>query len=115
MPAYYVVADHNSPAVEVRSTRTGNLLSVVTLPSNIDPKLSMIAAGAGGRFALALFALPKTMIYLLKVSHDGRSAQLTALSIPPVYGNTVVAALALSPDGAKLAIGMQMNNYQATR
>jgi hypothetical protein len=110
MPAYYVVADHNGPAIEVHSTTTGELLSEVTLPAGVDPKLCKITAGLGGRFVLALFALPRTTFYLLKVTDDGRSAQLTALSLPPVPEGEVVEALALSPDGAKLAVAIQIGS-----
>jgi hypothetical protein len=84
MPAYYVVADHNGPAIEVHSTTTGELLSEVALPAGVDPKLREITKGPGGRFVLALFALPRTTFYLLRVTDDGRSAQLTALPVPPI-------------------------------
>lgn len=108
MPAYYVVADHNGPAIEVHSTTTGKLLSEVALPAGVDPKLCEIGKGPGGRFVLALFALPQTTFYLLKVSDQGHSAQLTALPVPPINVGKAVMALALSPDGAKLAVGLQL-------
>ncbi|HET7014553.1 MAG TPA: hypothetical protein VFI65_11615 [Streptosporangiaceae bacterium] len=114
LPPYYIVADHNGPAIEVHSTTTGELLSEVALPAGVDPKLSRIAAGVGGRFVLALFALPRTSFYLLKVTDNGRSAQLSALPAPPVNDSRTVMALALSPDGAKLAVGFQIPNQQGT-
>src|SRR6185437_14903024 len=114
MPAYYVIADHNGPAIEVHSTTTGKLLSEVTLPAGVDPKLCRIAKASGGRFVLALFTLQAINFYLLKVTDQGHSAQLSALSVPPVHGHTIVMSLALSPDGTKLAYGLQLPNSQAT-
>ena len=61
---------------------------------------------------LALFALPNTKFYLLKVSDDGLSAQLTALSVPAA--SSFVTVVAMSPDGKKLAFGAQLNNQQGT-
>ncbi len=108
MPAYYVVADHNGPAVEVHSTTTGKLLSEVTLPAGVDPKLCKIGKGRGGRFVLALLALSRTTFYLLKVSDQGHSAHLSALPAPPVGVGKAVMALAPSPDGTKLAVALQI-------
>jgi hypothetical protein len=109
LPAYYVVADHSTPVVDVRSTTTGQLLSQVTLPENVDPKLCRISKGQDGRFVLALFAIPQTTFYLLTVSDHGRSAQLKALPVAPLKASKSVTALALSPDGAKLAISNQQD------
>jgi hypothetical protein len=114
MPAYYVVADHNGPAIEVRSTTTGELLSSVTLPAGVDPKLCEIAKGPDGQFVLALFALPRTSFYRLKVSDRGLSAQLSKLPVPSIKIGRYVEAVALTPDGAKLAFALQIPNKQGS-
>ncbi|HEY3907697.1 MAG TPA: hypothetical protein VGM14_27595 [Streptosporangiaceae bacterium] len=109
MPPYYVIADFYSPAVEVRSTLTGQILSQVELPAGTDPMMSLISGTGGGRFVLALDVNQKAAFYLLKVSDHGSSAQLTSLPVPALPGK-VVAAIALSPDGSKLAISLQFND-----
>jgi hypothetical protein len=114
MPPYYVIADHNGPDIEVHSSTTGELLSEAPIPANVDPKLCEIAAGRGGRFVLAFFTIPKIEFYQLKVTNQGRSAQLSPMSVSPITGHKNVTALALSSDGAKLAIALELPNAQAT-
>ena len=108
MPPYYVIADHNRPFAEIRSSATGKILTAVPLPAVIDPKMSQIAAaGNGHTFALGLFAISKTRFYLLRVAAGGRSARLTPLPVPPLPAGEVANAIAVSPGGRKLAIAIQ--------
>jgi hypothetical protein len=109
MPPYYVVAGRAIHAVQVRSSITGQILSEVDLPTGSDPKTAQIAGPVGGRFVLGLTVNRKAAFYILKVSDYGRSARLTSLAVPSLPGDKVLTALALSPDGAKLAIGLQFN------
>ena len=108
MPRYYVTVDHLRPVAEVRSAKTGKILSTVALPRRIDPKQSQIAAAGDGRgFALALFSFPRTRFYWLRVSADGRSARLTALPAAALPAGEYADGIAVSPDGSKLAVAIQ--------
>src|SRR5262249_61617398 len=84
MPRYYVTVDHSRPVAKVRDSATGKVRTTVPLPRRIDPKLSQIASAGDGRgFALTVFSFPRTRFYWLRVSADGRSARLTALTAAP--------------------------------
>ena len=81
MPRFYVTVDHFRPVAQVRAAATGKVLTTVSLPRRIDPKMSLVAAAGDGRgFALALAQGPRTRFYWLRVSADGSSARLTALA-----------------------------------
>ena len=113
MPRYYVTMDHFRPVAEVRDSATGKVLSTVALPRRIDPKMSQIAAaGDGRRFALALFSFPQTRFYWLRVSAGGRSARLTALNAAPLPAGDAAAGIAVSPNGSKLAVAIQLSGGQ---
>jgi len=109
LPPYYVIADHNRAVAEIRRSVTGKLLSRVRLPSGTDPKVSQIAAGRPGTFVLALASLPRTRFYLLRVSPGGHGARLTPLAVPSLPAGDFVTALAVSPDGRALAVGLQLD------
>jgi hypothetical protein len=113
MPRYYVTVDHFRPVAEIRATATGKILSTVPLPRRIDPKLSQVAAAGDGRgFALALFSIPRTRFYWLRVSADGRSARLTALTATPLPPGEHADGIALSPGGSRLAVAIQRSGGQ---
>jgi len=113
MPAYYVIADHVRPVAEVRAANTGKILSLVPLPAGIDPKMSQIAAAGNGRtFVLALFSFPRTRFYLLRVAAGGRSARLSLLPLHPLAAAGYPGAIAVSPDGHKLAVAVQPGGGQ---
>jgi hypothetical protein len=113
MPRYYVTVDHFRPVAEVRASATGKVVSTVPLPRRIDPKQSQIAAAGDGRgFALALFSFPRTRFYWLQVSADGRSARLTALNAAPLPAGEYADGIAVSPDGSKLAVAIQLSGAQ---
>jgi hypothetical protein len=113
MPRYYVTVDHFRPVAEVRAAATGRILSTVQLPRRIDPKLSQIAAAADGRgFAMALFSLPRTRFYWLRIAADGRSARLTALNAAPLPPGESADGIAVSPDGSRLAVAIQRSGGQ---
>jgi len=108
MPRYYVTVNHFRPVAEVRASATGKVLSTVPLPRRIDPKMSLVAAaGDGRRFALALAQFPRTRFYWLRVSADGRSAQLTALAAAALPPGEYADGIAVSPGGSKLAVAIQ--------
>jgi len=113
MPRYYVTVDHLRPVAEVRSAKTGKILSTVPLPRRIDPKQSQIAAADDGRgFALTLFSFPQTRFYWLRVSADGHSARLTALNAAPLPPGEYADGIAVSPDGSRLAVAIQRGGGQ---
>jgi hypothetical protein len=108
MPPYYVIAGHGRPAAEIRDSKTGKILRAVPLPAGIDPKMSQIAAaGNGHTFALALFSVSKTQFYLLRVAAGGHSARLAPLPVPPLPAGEYADAIAVSPDGRRLAVAIQ--------
>jgi hypothetical protein len=113
MPRYYVTADHGRPVAEVRDSASGKTLSVVPLPSGIDPKLSQVtAAGNDHTFVLALFTFPRTRFYLMYVAAGGRSARLVSLAIPPMPAGAAADAIAVSAAGRKLAVAVQFSGGQ---
>jgi hypothetical protein len=113
MPRYYVTMDHFRPVAEVRDAATGKVLRTVALPRRIDPKMSQIAAaGDGRRFVLALFSFPRTRFYWLRVSAGGHSARLTALNAAPLPAGDAAAGIAVSPNGSKLAVAIQLSGGQ---
>jgi hypothetical protein len=113
MPPYYVIADHGRPVAEVRGSKTGKILTAVTLPARIDPKTSQIAAAGNGRtFVLALSSFPLTRFYRLHVAAGGHSARLTSLPVPPLPAGEYADAIAVSPDGRKLAVAIQFSGAQ---
>ena len=113
MPRYYVTADHFRPVAEVRDSATGKVLATVALPHRIDPKVSQVAAAGDGRtFALALLEYPRTRFYRLRVSADGRAAQLTVLNVAPLPPGEFADGVAVSPDGSRLAVAVQDSGGQ---
>jgi hypothetical protein len=113
MPAFYVVADHNRPAAYVRDSATGRLRSTVLLPAGTDPKLTQVtAAGDDRTFVLALFSLARgTHFYALRITASGQSAGLTPLAIRPLPAGEAVDAVALTPDGKRLAVAIQSGGW----
>ena len=109
MPPFYVVADHNQLAAYVRDSATGRLRSTVRLPAGTDPKLTQVtAAGDDRTFVLALFSLARgTRFYELRITASGQSAGLRPLAIPPLSTREAADAVALTPDGTRLAVAIQ--------
>ena len=113
MPRYYVTTDHVRPVAEVRDSATGKTLSVVRLPGGIDPKMSQVAAaGNDHTFVLALFSFPRTRFYLMRVAAGGHSARLASLTVPPLPAGAVADAVAVSADGSRLAVSVQLSGGQ---
>ena len=96
MPAYYVITEDNSSVVEVRSTTTGELLSEVNSASERRHEAGQDRRRPPRPVRARALAVPQTKFYLLKVSDDGHSAQLTALSVPPA-ANDFVTVVATEP------------------
>jgi hypothetical protein len=109
MPRFYVVADHGQPAADVRYSATGRLASRVWLPAGTDPKVTQVTAAADDRtFIIALFSLSAgTRFYELRISASGQSAGLSPLPVPPLPAGESADAIALTPDGTRLAVASQ--------
>ncbi len=113
MPPFYVVADLGRPVADVRDSATGRLLSAVRLPAGTDPKLTQVTAARDDRtFVLALFSLTRgTRFYELRITASGHSARLTLLAIPPLPVGEGTDAIALTPDGARMAVAIQADGH----
>ena len=112
MPPFYVVADqtdHIRLAAYVRDSATGRLLQHGPAASGTDPKLTQLtAAGDDRTFVLALFSLARgTRFYELRITASGQSAGLRPLAIPPMPAREAADAIALTPDGTRLAVAIQ--------
>lgn len=116
MPLFYVVADHNRPAADVRDSATGQPDSTIPLPAGTDPKLTQVTAARNDRmFVLALFSLARgTRFYELRITTTGQPAGLTRLAIPPLPAQEAADAIALTPDATRLAVAIQTAGQQGT-
>ncbi len=114
MPPFYLVADHNRPVAVVRASGTGQPVSGVPLPSGTDPKLTQVtAAGDDRTFVLALFSLSRgTQFYELRISASGQPAGLTRLAVPSLPTREAADAIALTPDGTRLAVAIQADGQR---
>jgi hypothetical protein len=114
MPSFYAVADRARPDIEIRDSASGNLLSTVPLPGAIEPKLTLVTASGDERtFVLALFSLSGgTRFYELKLTVGGQASALAALPVHPVPAGEGVHNIALTPDGARLAVVVQKTGMQ---
>lgn len=114
MPPFYVVADHGRPAAVIRDSATGRPVGRVRLPAGTDPKLTQITAAGNDRtFVLALFSVARgTRFYELRITGSGQSAGLAPLAVPPLPAREVADAIALTPDGTRLAVAIQIAGRQ---
>ena len=126
VPEFYVAmtpgyAGMNNRA-QVRDTATGAVLATVAAPAPYNT-FSWVSAAADDRtFVLAAqewTPIPPgnaggpiekrddespTKFFVLRLSSDGRTAQLSAPPIPVQPGSVWIDGIALSPDGGKLAV-----------
>jgi hypothetical protein len=117
-PRFYVTVNGGLTkyVAQVHDTRTGQTLSSVRLPDNAPFEIAQVAGSPDGRdfFINEGTQLPHSQVgnrvYRLHISANGRSAQLTRLTITPGPGidGAIVSGLAVSPDGASLAATIQL-------
>lgn len=108
MPPYYVTIG-DAPVAMVRDSATGKRLATVRLPEPADQKLSQIAAAGDGRtFVLGAGSARTASFYRLLVAPGGHHARLARLPVPPLPAAASATAIALSPDGSKLAVAIQV-------
>ena len=110
MPRYYVTVDHLRPVAEVRSAKTGKILSTVPLPRRIDPKQSQIAAAGDGRgFALTLFSFPQTRFYWQR--GGGQHGAVTVVSLATGAARTWTTGRPGIPAGVSWADGRRLGFF----
>ncbi len=120
MPKFFVtleIANSSYLAAEVRDSRTGKMLSRVRVPGILLGTNPNVTADGSDRAFLINTTLPGfegrngvTALYRLRVNADGRSPKLTRLPVNllPARSNDVVDGMAVSPDGASLAVALQL-------
>jgi len=127
VPEYYVTLHQTSvtsaASLVVGDTRTGRQVAAVPAPAGgtfigvtgaaddrtfvVDAVHGGMGSGAGNPHYVAAAARPRTW-YLLRIfPGSARPARLTPLSIPATAEQTVVHGIALSPDGAWLAVALR--------
>jgi hypothetical protein len=127
MPRYYVVAyqsfvgaaaAHVVTYAAVHDSATGKLLARVTLPTLTDAQggtegPTITAAGDDRTFVITEQSdQPKVVrFYRLRVAANGRSATFSTLPLS-VPGYLSLDSVALSPDGTRLALGVQHCNTE---
>jgi Tol biopolymer transport system component len=109
VPAYYIALP--SPGslgpVGIYATRTGRL--VTTLRFQGDNSATLVTAAANGRTFVIVTAGKHPTLYLARFNGATRTAQVRVLHAPTLPAHARVEALALSPDGTKLAVGYRAN------
>jgi hypothetical protein len=109
VPPYYVAITDSSQAT-VRATATGATLARITLSA---PIVGVTGAADDRTFILdaqrsimggAVTWVGQPAFYLLKLTASGAEKSLTKVSFPALPSGVAVSALALSPDGSKLAV-----------
>jgi hypothetical protein len=109
MPPLYVTLSSATAVIQVRDSATGAIRSAAPLPRWADPKLTRISAGPGGRlFVLALGSARGTLFYRLTVTPGGQAGPLNRLGLAALPPGQTADAIALSPDGSRLAVAIQL-------
>ena len=109
VPSYYIALP--SPGslgpVGIYATKTGALVTAVRFHG--DNSATLVTAAADGRTFVIVAADKHPTLYLARFNPTTRKAQVRALRAPILPANARVEALALSPDGTKLAVGYRAN------
>jgi hypothetical protein len=109
VPAYYIALP--SPGslgpVGIYATKTGRLVTAVRFHG--DNSATLVTAAADGRTFVIAAAEKHPTLYLTRFNATTRKAQVTVLRAPTLPAHARIEALALSPDGTKLAVGYRAN------
>jgi hypothetical protein len=120
VPPYYV-AVANPALTVVRATWTGATLARITTTT---PVVGVAGAADGRTFVLdeqrsimgpSVTWVGQPAFYLLRLTASGTEESLTRLAVPAIPNGTVVAGLALSPDGSKLAVDVDSGSWPQAR
>jgi hypothetical protein len=123
IPQFFVaIPANNRGRAVVGATATGAVLGTIAPPGPQTGFLWVTAAGDDRTFVLAAGYAPavgtsdieptQLRFYRLVLGRSGRPGRLTALPIPSEAGT--IAALALSPDGSKLAVTLLETTHPRT-
>jgi hypothetical protein len=120
VPPYYVTVANSSLTV-VRATWTGDTLARIRTRTPV----AGVAGDADGRtFVLdeqrSIVGRNVTWVgqpafYLLRLTASGTKEALIRLAVPAIPDGTVVAGLALSPDGSMLAVDVDSGSWPQAR
>jgi hypothetical protein len=113
LPQYYIVGSQTGATLntlQVRSSATGKVISGVARPAACVPATFQLTASGNDRdfFVSCLTTSHENAFYRLRITSGGSIDGFTALPIPS-FPNQFVTGLAITPDGTKLAIGLQKN------
>jgi len=119
MPRFYVTLTSPGQSgriyAEVHASQTGQVLSRVKV-GFLGNGMGISAYPSGRAFVIDAAAKndnlhDRIVLYLLRVSADGHSTTLTRLPLVllPAGSPDVVDGIAVSPDGTKLAVALQVN------
>jgi hypothetical protein len=120
VPPFYVAVANSSRTV-VRATWTGATLARITTGT---PVVGVAGAADGRTFVLdeqrsivggSVTWVGQPAFYLLRLTASGTEKSLTRLAVPATPHGTVVSGLALSPDGSKLAVDVDSDNWPQAR
>ena len=118
VPPYYVAVENSSLAV-VRATATGATLARIRTRT---PFVGVTGAADDRTFVLdaqrqvmgPTVRWPRQpAFYLLRLTASGAEESLKRLTLPALPTGVAVTGLALSPDGSKLAVEVDKNNFSA--
>ncbi len=120
VPPFYVAVASSSVTV-VRATWTGDTLARITTST---PVVGVAGAADGRTFVLdeqrsvvgsSVTWGGQPSFYLLRLTASGAEESLTRLAVPAIPNGTVVSGLALSPDGSRLAVGVDSGSWPQAR
>jgi hypothetical protein len=115
-PRYYVEADILTDKTVVRSTATGAVIATVPVPYVIDGGNPTVATARDGTFFVAAFVrgTGDERIYRFRLTGSGQVTGFSAVPGSVLGTSQQVDAMAASPDGSQVAIGVARSWRDAT-
>jgi hypothetical protein len=118
IPRYYVQTPRGPGRPVVRSTATGRMISVVPVPVTGNPPGDAISAADGtGTFFVAAFppGHQGERLYEFRLTPAGRVTGFSAVPVAELASrNWAADALAVSPDGSRIAVSMRYAARQSS-
>lgn len=109
-PRYYVQTGRQGGPPVVRSTATGAVTSTVPVPVSNAPGYDLVTADDSGLFFVVAFPPGRAgeQLYAFRLTGAGQVTLFATVPIGQLASRTWAAdALAVSPDGSRIAIGMR--------
>jgi hypothetical protein len=111
VPRYYVMVGRGPGRPVIRSTATGKMISMVPVPvTGSPPGYDISTADGAGTFFVAAFSRGRQgeHLYRFRLTPAGRVTGFSAVAVGALAGrNWAADALAVSPDGSRIAVGMK--------